>query len=176
MNKAPALVFGTLICVAAMTAANANTGTDNLGNVKIGTDDSFAFASTRPPASFTDTINFVLGSNGANVVDTFSATGVKGLGVVLYDDTTAADVTSCIASCTFSDLTKGDRYSVIYTGTTLASATDNSSISGTLAVTAAVPEPGSLAMILAGIGFLGVYQWRRRGRSPVQAVSGAALA
>jgi hypothetical protein len=178
MKKATTNLFGALAALAAMVAANASTGTDNLGKVTIGTDDFFAFGSTRPPASFMDTVKFDLNSLNAVVSDSFFDPNVKGLDVSLYNDTTKSLVFQCTSACahsdTFSGLTEGDHYSLIFSGDTGKGST-NSAIFGTLSV-AAVPEAGSLSMILAGVGLLVIYQWRRRGKASHQALSGTGVA
>ena len=179
MRKAATVFLGTLTAFAAMTAVNASTGTDNLGKVTIGTDDAFSFSSTRPPVSFSDSVNFRLNSINADVTDTFTDPRVTGLNVSLFNDTTKLYVFQCTSGCALTDsftgLIKGDRYSLIISGDTTGPKGSTSSIGGTLAITA-VPEPATLAMILAGVGLLGVYHWRRRGKSVDQASPGSALA
>ncbi len=159
-----AVVLGSLISAA---AAYASTGTDNLHKVSIGTDDAFEFASTKPPASFMDTVKFDLNSSNAVVTSAFSVEGVKDLGVSLFNDTTLHFVYQCTSGCvstdTFSGLTKGDKYSLFFTGSTIGPKDSTSSISGTLSVSA-VPEPATWISCLTGLGLLAFYARRRRAR------------
>jgi PEP-CTERM motif len=181
MKKVAILMVGAFAGCTAMLSANASTGTDDLGAVKIGTTDHFAFESTKPPAAFTDSVNFDLKSAGAVVTDSFTASAVKGLEVALYDDTTHTFVFQCTSGCaagtdSFSDLTKGSDYSLIISGKTTGLKGSSSSIFGTLSVAAAVPEPGTVTMLIAGLGLFGVIFWRRRSESLTSRNSGATLA
>src|SRR5580658_10118125 len=167
MNPHVIFRLGALAFLGVVTTANASMGTDNLGNVTIGTDDFFAFGSTKPPASFMDVINFDLKSANAVVTDAFTPLGVKKLDVSLFDDTTMSYVYQCTSGCadsdTFSGLTKGNKYSLILSGDTTGKKGSSSFISGTLSVSA-VPEPATWISSLLGLGLLGVYLQRRRGK------------
>jgi hypothetical protein len=160
-------IAAVLLSLAAMTSAVGSTGTDNLGNVKIGTDDEFAFASTKPPATFSDSVNFDLISSGALVTDSLLISGITGLKISLYNDTAGSYVFSCTSHCaltdTFAGLTKSDDYSLIISGQTSGPGGSSSTVFGSLSVTA-VPEPGTTALLIAGLGLLGLTAWRRRRR------------
>lgn len=172
MRKIVPMLVGTWLGIAAMTSANASTGTDDLGKIHIGTDDVFAFASTKPPASFSDSVNFDLNSADAIVTDSLWLFGVKTFGVALYNDTTSSYVFQCASGCaltdSFTDLTKGDDYSLIIEGKTAGPAGSSSLILGNLAVTSAVPEPTTVALFGAGLGLIGFTGWRRHRRAGAQ--------
>jgi hypothetical protein len=169
MKRIAPLLVVTWLGIAAMVSANASTGSDDLGKVRIGTTDEFAFASTKPPAHFLDSVNFDLNSADAVVTDTLTLFGVKTFGVALYNDTTSSYVFQCTSGCaltdSFSDLTQGDDYSLVIAGKTGGKKGSNSLILGTLAVTSAVPEPSTLMLLIAGLGLVGIARWRRH-RTP----------
>ena len=173
--KASTLILGTLAAVSVGTVANAST-TDHLGKVTAGHSYAFAFASTRPPVSFTDYVVFRLGSAGGDVSESImNLLNVNGLKVELQDRSggTGNDykLASPPASFNFGDLGKG-KWRLEITGKTGGSDGSDSMFNGHLLV-AAVPEPSTLAMLFAGIGLLGAYQWRRRHKSAAQSISGS---
>jgi PEP-CTERM motif len=170
MKKAAIFFLGALAGVTALSVANASD--DPLGTVKAGHSYIYAFASTKPPATFSDTVDFDLGKGTFSVTDLLFGFGTKGLTVTLVDLSnplmTFAPSTSPFQSY---DLGKGD-YQLDITGKTTGPKGSSSIIFGDLSV-AAVPEPATLAMMLAGAGLLAVYQWRRRGKSTGQSLSEA---
>jgi len=171
MKRAAILFLGTVAGVAAFSVANAN-GTDNLGTVTAGSYPYF-FVSTKPPAKFIDFVDFDL-STAASVADFVLGFGVKGLAVQLQENGisgwTNVGLTSSLPYDNYGTLSAGD-YRLDITGKTTGPKGTSSLVFGELNV-AAVPEPGSLAMILAGIGLLGAYQWRRRHKSADQSMPG----
>jgi len=169
MRKAVTFVFGAIASVSAI-AANA-TGLDTLGTVKSGRSYAYAFASTKPPASFLDAVDFDL-TTAADVSNLIFGFGTKGLTVELLD--LSNPLVTFAPSTSFAQnyvLAPGD-YALDITGKTTGPKGSSSLLIGQLSI-AAVPEPGTLAMILAGAGLLGVYQWRRRGKSDRQSLSSA---
>ena len=76
---------------------------------------------------------------------------------------------TCTSGCkgtdSFSGLAKGDQYSLILTGDTTGTKGSTSNINGVLTVTSAVPEPGTIAMMLSGVALMGFWIWRRRSQS-----------
>ena len=168
MKKVATLILGTMTSIAAVSAANANS-TDDLGVVTSGHSYFYAFGSTKPPASFVDVVDFDL-TKAADVSDLILGFGVKGLTVELVDLSNPLITFSPSTSLTQSyDLGKGD-YALDITGKTRGPKGSDSLVLGLLSV-AAVPEPGTLTMILAGVGLLGFYQWRRRTKSTSQSLS-----
>ena len=168
--KAATLILGTLAAFGMTTVVSAN-GTEHLGKVTAGNSYTFAFASTKPPASFTDFVVFDLKST-LDISESILTAGVSGLAVELQEKIKGT-WTNEIAATTptsydFGDLTKG-KWRLDITGSTTGSSGSHSQLLGQLT---AVPEPASLAMILAGIGLLGAYQWRRRQKSDHSISSG----
>jgi hypothetical protein len=163
MNKAATVVLGSLVGLGAVTAAHA-TSTDDLGTVSSGHPPyMYSFSSTKPPASFTDYLDFDL-STVDSISNAIFDFGVKNFTVQLQEKSgsTWIDVggLSTVPFDNYGTLSSGD-YRLDITGKTTGPSGTSSILLGALSV-AAVPEPGSLAMILAGVGLLGVYQWRRR--------------
>jgi hypothetical protein len=142
--KASTLILGTLAAVSAGTVANA-TSTDHLGKVTAGHSYAFAFASTRPPASFTDYVVFRLGSAGADVSESIiNLMNVTGLTVELEHMKKGGpwkpyEAATTPASFNFGDLGKG-KWRLEITGKTGGSAGSESMFNGHLFV-AAVPAP-----------------------------------
>jgi|ERR1700722_2974355 hypothetical protein len=173
MKVAP-LILGSLASLCAMTVGSAKS-TDHLGKVTAGDSDAFAFASTSPPKSFTDYVVFDLTSS-LDISETLMAFGVNNLVVDLQEKIggvwTTEEVAATPTSYDFGDLSSG-KWRLDITGKTAGVSGSDSSLFGHLNV-AAVPEPGTLAMFLAGAGLLGVYQWRRRHKSAEQPISGGA--
>jgi hypothetical protein len=168
MKKAATLLFGTVASLGAMTAVNAG-GTDNLGTVSAGNSYGYSFTSTKPPASFLDAVNFDL-TTAADVSNLIFGYGVKGLTVELLDlSNPLVTFTPSTSPGQNYVLGAGD-YALDITGKTVGPKGTNSMVLGQLSI-AAVPEPGTLAMIVAGIGLLGVYGWRRRSKSAGQSLS-----
>jgi PEP-CTERM motif len=175
MKKAAILFLGTLASVATFTVASASN-TDDLGNVKAGDFYPYIFTSTKPPAAFTDFVDFDL-KTAASVADFVLDFGVKNFSVQLQESCGTSCWTNVGGSSTvpydnYGGLSAGD-YRLDITGKTTGPKGTSSLVLGELSV-AAVPEPSTLAMILAGAGLLAVYQWRRRGKSGGQSLSGAA--
>src|SRR5579863_2591593 len=155
--KAATLILGTLAAFGVTTVVSAN-GTEHLGKVTAGNTYTFAFASTKPPASFTDFVVFDLKST-LDVSESILTAGVSGLAVELQEKIkgtwTNEIAASAPTSYNFGDLNKG-KWRLDITGSTMGSSGSHSFMLGQVSV-AAVPEPASLAMILAGIGLLGAY-------------------
>jgi hypothetical protein len=172
--KRSRVILAAVACIA--PAAVLANSTDDLGKLKIGNSYNYAFASTKPPASFADFVDFDLKANSA-VTDTIFGFGVKGLSVQLQDFVAGSWVNiggaSSLPSQTF-DLTKGIDYRFDITGKTRGPKGSSSLILGQLAI-AAVPEPGTLAMALVGIAALAIH-WRRRNRRDRAASSTLGLA
>jgi hypothetical protein len=171
MNKVATVVLGTLSGLGAITAANANT-TDDLGTVSAAHPPyMYSFTSTKPPASFTDYLDFDL-STTASIADLIFDYGVKSFAVQLQEKSgstwTNVGGLSTVPFDNYGALSSGD-YRLKYTGKTTGPSGTSSFLSGTFTV-AAVPEPDSLALVLAGVGLLSVYQWRRR-KSSEQSLS-----
>jgi hypothetical protein len=171
MKKAATLVFGAIASLAAMTAVNA-ASTDDLSTVKTGRSYSYAFASTKPPASFLDTVDFDL-TTAADVSNIIFGFGTKGLTVELLDLSNPSVTFSPSTALTQNYVLAPGDYALDITGKTRGPKGSSSLIIGQLSI-AAVPEPGTLAMILAGAGLLAMFQWRRRGKSHGQSLSTAA--
>jgi hypothetical protein len=173
--KAATLILGTLAAFGATTVVSANS-TDHLGKVTAGNSYAFAAASTKPPASFTDFVVFDLTSS-LDISETILTSGVSGLTVELQEKIsgkwTDEFLATTPASYNFGDLGTG-KWRLDITGTTTGPSGSSSLLQGNLNV-AAVPEPATLAMILAGIGVLGAYQWRRR-QKPEPSVSSGSVA
>jgi hypothetical protein len=173
MKKAATLFLGALVSVAALSVANA-ANTDNLGTVSAGHMYPYIFTSTKPPAAFTDFVDFDL-TTAASVADFVLDFGVKNFTVQLQEKSGSSwnpvGGASTIPFDNYGDLSAGD-YRLDITGKTTGPKGTSSLIFGDLSI-AAVPEPGSLAMILAGAGLLAVYQWRRRGKSNGQSLTSA---
>jgi hypothetical protein len=170
--KPATLILGILAAFGATTVVNANS-TDHLGKVTAGNSYEFAFASTKPPTSFTDYVVFDL-KTSLDISETILAAGVSGLTVELQEKISGTWTDESLAttptSYNFGDLSSG-KWRLDITGDTIGPSGSSSLLIGNLNV-AAVPEPASLAMILAGMGLLGVYQWRRRQRSGASVASG----
>jgi hypothetical protein len=165
------LLLSGVLSLAAVAPANA--ADEDLGTVQIGTNDSFTLVNGAPPALFTDTISFDLESADAVVNAILAPVLAKNVSLALYNDTTSSLVFGCLSHCVpqvyaFGSLVSGDEYSFILTGKTqggASGANPDSYILGNISVTpasvAGVPEASTVSMMIAGLGFLTFFGWRR---------------
>jgi hypothetical protein len=155
MNKAVGVTLGALFGLGAAAVSSAAGNTDTLGKLNVDQTYYFAFNSNRPPAAFTDNVDFTL-TSAADLIESVASGGVKLLDVTLFDITTGTFVGANGGGSGSFDLAPG-KYDLEITGKT--SPGTLSSISGNIA---AVPEPATWVLMLGGVGVLTLVQRRRR--------------
>lgn len=154
MKKAVGLLISSLLGLSAGAVASAAVNTDTLGKLNLDQTYSFQFNSNRPPASFTDNVDFTL-TSAADLFESVASSGVKLLEVSLFDVTTDTFLGANGGGTGSIDLAPG-KYDLEITGKTTGSV---SSVNGTVA---AVPEPATWALMLSGVGVLALIHRRRR--------------
>lgn len=155
------LVAAAALTVAGSAMAITPTATYDVGALTIGEPDSLTFDVAA--GSFNDVITFSVSAGSSAQVNakTFKLgvykTLIQGLTLSVYDShgtklvADAADVYT---------LASGSGYSFLVSGSSTAAALY--SVNYQLTALPAVPEPGSVAMMLAGLGVVGVMAARRR--------------
>ena len=154
MTKGMGLIIAALASLGATAGASAAGNTDTLGKLNLDQTYSFQFNSNRPPASFTDSVDFTLTST-ADLFESVASSSVKLLEVSLFDVTTDTFLGANGGGTGSFDLAPG-KYDLEITGKTAGSV---SSVNGTVA---AVPEPATWALMLSGVGVLALIRRRRR--------------
>lgn len=152
-----------LVAAAALTVAgSAMAETYEGGTLTVGAPDSLIYLAvsyTGTPKAFSDVINFDLASDVTAQFNlkpaTFSISQISGLSLEVYNGTTLLAPTAGLYT-----LLAGNAYSFHVSGTT--SGLGAYSVNYYLTPAPAVPEAGSVAMTLAGLGVVGLVAARRR--------------
>jgi hypothetical protein len=158
MRRTQSWILGAILASTAV-CASAEVGNTHLGTVDIGHHYAYSFSLTAP-GSFTDYVDFDLMS-AADVSDSLKSHKISGLNVDLQELVGHSWV-NIVSGFTSDDLSKGD-YRLDITGSTSGNSGSTSSLSGTLKVAAATPEPSTWLLMLAGGAMLVLVERRRRG-------------
>lgn len=154
-------ISGGVLALALLSAPAANAAVINWGAHEATKTEVFQGLFY---ANFANTFNFSL-SSLSDLVASFSLTGLGSATVSLRDGSgsvlgsfSASTLSS--GSASFSNLAAGNYSYSVTGGSLLGAGTFTSTL--TPVNVSPVPEPGSLAMLLAGLGMVGVIARRRR--------------
>lgn len=152
-------ISGGVLALALLSAPAANAAVINWG-AHDATETNFSRSLLY--TNFTNTFNFSL-SSLSDLVASFSLTGLGSATVSLRDGSGSvlgSFSTQSSGSASFSNLAAGNYSYSVTGGSWFGAGTFTSTL--TPVSVSPVPEPGSLAMLLAGLGMVGFMARRRR--------------